>query len=95
MSDTSSADSGLTERISSVDTAVKNMIDGNIKPGQVEELIFEEKFFAKKRAVTDSTGQELKYIEFLDSASDVVDAYKCEEDYKSLYKIMKEKKNTI
>lgn len=95
MSESSSDDSGLDERVSSVDTAVRNMIDGNVQPGQVEELIFEEKHFAKNRAVTDTTGKELRYIEFLDSASSVINAYKFEEDYKTLYDVMQEKKNEV
>lgn len=91
----SSADSGLDDRVLSVDNAVKNMIDGNVKPGQVSELISEEKYFAEQRAISDTTGKELMYIAFLDSASDVVDAYRFKEDYKALYDVMQEQKEDI
>ena len=89
-------DSGLDGRVTDVYNAVQNMRNGDVSSVKVEEFILEEKHFAKDRAVSDNTGQEKRYIEFLEAAEDVVTAYKYQsDDLHEKIQIMTDLKNEL
>lgn len=81
-----------------VSNVINNMIDGNVKPLDAHDYIFDKKFFAKNDI--DCTPEEMqvnnRYIAYLDSASDVVDSYMYKTgDMQEKLNIMNEKKKLI
>ena len=92
-------DTNTDERVTRIDNEITNMLSGKVSPGEVEDDVFDEKFFAKERCKS-MTGEELEenemFIEYLKSCNKVIKAYQIEDpDLKSRIDEMNEIKNSF
>lgn len=75
-------DTQLQERVTKISNEINNMLDGKAAPSEVQDDIFDEKFFAKERGKGLSGGafeENKRFILYLKACDEVVDAYKYNE----------------
>ncbi len=92
-------DTQLQERITKISNEINNMLDGKVSPTEVQDDIFDERFFAKERGKS-MEGKELeeneRFIDYLNSCDRVAEAYKIEDsELQSKIDEMNEKKGLI
>ena len=75
-------DTQLHERVTKISNEIDNMLAGKAAPSEVQDDIFDEKFFAKERGKGLSGGkleENERFVSYLKACEKVVDAYKYNE----------------
>jgi hypothetical protein len=89
---------GILSRAEGIGNTVDNMLSGDVEIGKAKNAISYEKVFSKDQTAISSEDMKTNhaYMEYLNAASDVVDAYTYESsDLKDKIDVMNEKKDLI